>query len=82
MRILLAGATGVLGRRLLPLLLADGHEVLGLSRHSTGASAIQSAGGMPSTVSSAVGVISRTGASVAKGLTAGAAVVVSVSADT
>ena len=45
MRILLAGATGVLGRRLLPLLLADGHEVLGLSRHSSGVEAIQSAGG-------------------------------------
>lgn len=45
MRILLAGATGVLGCRLLPLLVADGHEVLGLSRNSTGAATIKSAGG-------------------------------------
>jgi nucleoside-diphosphate-sugar epimerase len=27
MRVLIAGATGVIGRRLVPLLLADGHEV-------------------------------------------------------
>ncbi|MFF0343349.1 NAD-dependent epimerase/dehydratase family protein [Kribbella sp. NPDC004875] len=32
MRIFVAGATGVIGRRLVPLLLADGHEVSALSR--------------------------------------------------
>jgi nucleoside-diphosphate-sugar epimerase len=32
MRIFLAGATGVIGRRLLPLLLAEGHEVTGMTR--------------------------------------------------
>lgn len=32
MRIFLAGATGVIGRRLLPLLEADGHDVFPLSR--------------------------------------------------
>ncbi|OON77348.1 NAD-dependent epimerase/dehydratase family protein [Streptomyces tsukubensis] len=32
MRIFLAGATGVIGRRLVPLLLAQGHEVTGLAR--------------------------------------------------
>jgi nucleoside-diphosphate-sugar epimerase len=31
-KIFIAGATGVLGRRVIPLLLADGHEVLGASR--------------------------------------------------
>jgi nucleoside-diphosphate-sugar epimerase len=33
MRILLAGSTGVLGRRLEPLLTATGHEVIGLARN-------------------------------------------------
>ncbi|GAA5017100.1 NAD-dependent epimerase/dehydratase family protein [Actinopolymorpha pittospori] len=32
MRILLAGSTGVIGRRLEPLLTAQGHEVIGLAR--------------------------------------------------
>ena len=32
MRILLAGAAGVIGRRLIPLLVAEGHEVVGTTR--------------------------------------------------
>ena len=32
MRVFLAGATGVIGRQLLPLLLAAGHEVAGMTR--------------------------------------------------
>jgi nucleoside-diphosphate-sugar epimerase len=32
MRVFLAGATGVIGRRLLPLLLAEGHQVTGMTR--------------------------------------------------
>src|SRR5262249_34455946 len=32
MRILLAGATGAIGKRLAPLLVADGHTVVGLTR--------------------------------------------------
>ncbi len=32
MRVFLAGATGVIGRRLVPLLLADGHQVTGMTR--------------------------------------------------
>lgn len=32
MRVLVAGATGVIGRQLIPLLVADGHEVIGLAR--------------------------------------------------
>jgi uncharacterized protein YbjT (DUF2867 family) len=35
MRIFLAGASGVIGQRLVPLLVADGHEVAGMTR-STG----------------------------------------------
>ncbi|HWD78119.1 MAG TPA: NAD-dependent epimerase/dehydratase family protein, partial [Kribbella sp.] len=34
MRIFVAGATGVIGRRLVPLLVAEGHEVTALSRRS------------------------------------------------
>jgi nucleoside-diphosphate-sugar epimerase len=34
MRIFVAGATGVIGRRLVPLLVAQGHEVTTLSRHA------------------------------------------------
>ena len=37
MKILLAGAGGVIGRRLLPMLLDAGHDVVGLSRTSQGA---------------------------------------------
>ena len=32
MRIFVAGATGVIGRRVVPLLLADGHVVAGMTR--------------------------------------------------
>jgi nucleoside-diphosphate-sugar epimerase len=32
MRVLVAGASGVIGRRLLPLLTSEGHEVVGLAR--------------------------------------------------
>ena len=32
MRILVAGATGVIGRRLVPLLVQAGHEVIGITR--------------------------------------------------
>ncbi|HEY2719780.1 MAG TPA: NAD-dependent epimerase/dehydratase family protein, partial [Solirubrobacteraceae bacterium] len=32
MKVFLAGATGVIGRRLVPLLLAEGHEVIGMTR--------------------------------------------------
>src|SRR4051812_25562192 len=32
MRVFVAGATGVIGRQLLPLLTSQGHEVIGLAR--------------------------------------------------
>ena len=34
MKIVVAGATGVIGRRLVPLLVSAGHDVVGLSRHA------------------------------------------------
>lgn len=44
MRIFLTGATGFIGSRILPELLASGHEVLGLTRSEDGARAIAEAG--------------------------------------
>lgn len=44
MRIFLAGATGAVGRLLVPLLLADGHRVTGTSRSSQGARAVTDQG--------------------------------------
>jgi nucleoside-diphosphate-sugar epimerase len=47
MRIFLAGATGVMGRRLLPLLVAEGHEVRALARGERGRELVAAAGGEP-----------------------------------
>ncbi|WP_328581021.1 NAD-dependent epimerase/dehydratase family protein [Streptomyces sp. NBC_00370] len=44
MRIFLAGATGVIGSRLLPVLLADGHDVTALTRRTSDAEALRSKG--------------------------------------
>ncbi|MBT0670498.1 SDR family oxidoreductase [Novosphingobium profundi] len=44
MRIFLTGATGFIGSRILPELLAAGHEVLGLARSEDGARALAEAG--------------------------------------
>ena len=44
MRIFLAGASGAIGRRLTPLLLAAGHEVTGSTRHAETARALNAAG--------------------------------------
>ena len=45
MRILLAGATGVVGRALLPRLVAGGHEVVGTTRRADRLGVIRSPGG-------------------------------------
>ncbi|MGI5325204.1 NAD-dependent epimerase/dehydratase family protein [Actinomadura nitritigenes] len=45
--VFVAGATGVLGRRVLPLLLAEGHRVTGLTRGGAGAAAVRAAGAAP-----------------------------------
>ncbi|WP_040790495.1 NAD-dependent epimerase/dehydratase family protein [Nocardia paucivorans] len=47
MRIFLAGATGVIGSRLLPLLVAAGHQVAGTTLSPDRAEAIRAAGGVP-----------------------------------
>jgi 2-alkyl-3-oxoalkanoate reductase len=44
MRVLLAGASGAVGRHLIPQLLAAGHSVTGISRTDTGAATIRSLG--------------------------------------
>jgi 2-alkyl-3-oxoalkanoate reductase len=45
MRVLVAGATGAVGSRLVPLLVAAGHSVAGLTRSPVTAEAIRRAGG-------------------------------------
>ena len=47
MRVFLTGATGFIGSRILPELLAQGHEVLGMTRSDTGAKSIAAAGATP-----------------------------------
>ena len=47
MRIFLTGATGFIGRRLIPDLLAAGHQVLGLTRSEAGAKTLAEAGVEP-----------------------------------
>jgi nucleoside-diphosphate-sugar epimerase len=46
-RIFVAGATGVIGCRLVPLLVADGHTVAGLTRTPARAGALRAAGAEP-----------------------------------
>ena len=47
MRILVTGATGVIGRRVVPLLLREGHEVTAVARSMTKASALAGLGARP-----------------------------------
>ncbi|MFC9437924.1 NAD-dependent epimerase/dehydratase family protein [Nocardia sp. NPDC057030] len=47
MRIFLAGATGVIGTRLVPLLIEAGHEVAGMTRSATKADRVRDAGALP-----------------------------------
>jgi nucleoside-diphosphate-sugar epimerase len=50
MRLLVAGATGALGRHLVPRLIAAGHQVIGTTRHPAKADAIRQLGGEPAVV--------------------------------
>src|SRR5215210_2368401 len=50
MRVFLAGASGVIGRRLLPLLLGAGHQVTGTTRSVEKAALLRSAGVTPAIV--------------------------------
>src|SRR5215475_6022121 len=47
MRIFLAGATGVIGQRLVPLLLKAGHHVVGTTRSMSKAAALRASGVEP-----------------------------------
>lgn len=47
MRIFLAGATGVIGIRLVPLLVADGHRVTGMTRSRDKAARLRELGARP-----------------------------------
>jgi nucleoside-diphosphate-sugar epimerase len=46
-RIFVAGAIGVIGVRLVPLLVAAGHEVAGMTRSAGKADALRGLGGEP-----------------------------------
>jgi nucleoside-diphosphate-sugar epimerase len=47
MKIFIAGATGVLGRELVPLLVARGHEVVGMTRSASKQDLVRSLGARP-----------------------------------
>ena len=47
MRIFVAGATGALGRRLVPLLVQGGHQVTGMTRTAGKAAGLRAAGAEP-----------------------------------
>jgi nucleoside-diphosphate-sugar epimerase len=47
MRVFVAGATGVIGRRLVPLLVADGHVVAGMTRSADKADLLTRLGAAP-----------------------------------
>ena len=47
MRVFLAGATGVIGRRLLPRLLEAGHDVTAMTRREDRAADLREAGAVP-----------------------------------
>src|SRR3989442_2672055 len=47
MRVFVAGATGVIGRRLVPLLKSAGHQVTGMTRSSARTDALRAMGAEP-----------------------------------
>lgn len=47
MRIFIAGATGAIGKRLVPLLVERGHEVVGMTRSEAKADLVRSLGARP-----------------------------------
>jgi nucleoside-diphosphate-sugar epimerase len=47
MKVLLAGATGALGRQLVPKLVANGHEVVGMTRSAAKVDAVRAMGATP-----------------------------------
>jgi 2-alkyl-3-oxoalkanoate reductase len=47
MKVFLAGATGALGRRLVPLLMARGHDVVGMTRSAAKVDGLRELGAEP-----------------------------------
>ena len=47
MKVFIAGATGVLGRALIPQLVARGHEVVGMTRSASKQNLVRSLGARP-----------------------------------
>ncbi|MDQ6775197.1 MAG: NAD(P)-dependent oxidoreductase [Actinomycetota bacterium] len=47
MKVLVAGATGVMGRHLVPRLVAEGHEVVGMTRSESKQAALRELGAVP-----------------------------------
>jgi nucleoside-diphosphate-sugar epimerase len=47
MRVFIAGATGVIGMRLVPILVADGHDVTGMTRSERKADGLRALGAEP-----------------------------------
>lgn len=47
MKIFLAGASGVIGRQLLPMLVSNGHEVMGMTRRAEHAAVLRTLGAEP-----------------------------------
>jgi 2-alkyl-3-oxoalkanoate reductase len=47
MRVFVAGASGVIGRRLLPLLVQAGHSVVAMTRSAAKTAALRAAGAVP-----------------------------------
>ena len=47
MKVFVAGATGVVGRELVPLLVSHGHDVVGMTRSATKQDLVRSLGARP-----------------------------------
>ena len=47
MRVFVAGATGAIGRALVPQLVAGGHEVVGMTRNASNQDLVRSLGARP-----------------------------------
>ena len=54
-KVFLAGATGAIGKRLVPLLLDAGYEVFGTTRSESKAAGLQAAGATPIVVDDSSG---------------------------
>ena len=54
MKVFLAGATGAIGKQMVPLLVGAGHTVTGTTRHPEKADSIRRAGAMPAVLDALV----------------------------